>query len=349
MRVLQLGPFAPPHGGVQSNLAAIRDALVDRGISCPVVTLTRAQSPSVDACEIYRPQNAIQFISYLVRLRYDIVHLHIGGSVTLRLLGVTFLCTLIPRCKFVLTFHSGGYASSKVGRTARPWTLRGIVFRRVDRVICVNREIIDLFERFGVAPARTRLIPPYALKVPSGETEIPYDFKRFLETHSPLLVSVGLLEREYNLPMQIEVLGLIRETFAHAGLIMIGSGSQEQDLRRRIEKQSYAEHIMLCGDIEHQVTIHVIAESDLMLRTTAFDGDAISVREALHLGTPVIATDNGMRPEGVHLIPFAHLDELRQAIVERLTEPEQTISQLNDSNEHVLAVLDLYQELLAEK
>ena len=33
----------------------------------------------------------------------------------------------------------------------------------------------------------------------------------------------------------------------------------------------------------------------IFLRTTLYDGDSISVREALHLGVPVIASDNGMR------------------------------------------------------
>ncbi len=47
-----------------------------------------------------------------------------------------------------------------------------------------------------------------------------------------------------------------------------------------------------------------------MLRTTWYDGDAISVREALHFGVPVIASDNGMRPEGTHLIPARDLEAL---------------------------------------
>ena len=349
MRVLQLGPFAPPHGGVQANLAAIREALLRRGMSCPVVTLTRLQNASTDDPEVYRPQNAFQLIRYLVRLRYDIIHLHLGGNLTFRLLVVTFLCVLMPGRKFVLTFHSGGYASSPAGRTAGPFTLRGFVFRRVDRIIGVNHEIIEMFARFGVAPERMRLIPPHALKLPSNETEIPKDLKAFLESHSPVMLSVGLLEREYNLPAQIDVLGLVRKKFPQAGLIMIGSGSEEQDLHHRIAKQTYAQDIMLCGDTDHAITIRVIAESDLMLRTTTYDGDAISVREALHLGTPVIATDNGMRPEGVHLIPTANLEQLHQTIEERLIAPEEVVSQGSDGNENIEAVLDLYQELLSER
>ena len=55
-----------------------------------------------------------------------------------------------------------------------------------------------------------------------------------------------------------------------------------------------------------------------MLRTTWYDGDALSVREALHFGLPVIATDNGMRPAGVRLIPPRDLKELLAAIDDAL-------------------------------
>ena len=44
------------------------------------------------------------------------------------------------------------------------------------------------------------------------------------------------------------------------------------------------------GDVEHPVTLHLINRADILLRTTKFDGDAIAVREALFLETPVIAT-----------------------------------------------------------
>ena len=46
---------------------------------------------------------------------------------------------------------------------------------------------------------------------------------------------------------------------------------------------------------------------------------AVAVREALYIGTPVIATDNGMRPEGVYLIPPADAGRLRDAVCESLS------------------------------
>ncbi|MBV9210508.1 MAG: glycosyltransferase family 4 protein, partial [Acidobacteria bacterium] len=346
MRVLQLGPYPPPHGGVQANLSAIRDALRERGIQSLVITLTRSRKAATDDADVHRPQSALEMLWHLLRLRYDIVHLHIGGNLTTRLLGLTFVCALMPGARSVLTFHSGGYPSSPAGRTARRRSLRGFVFRRLDRIICVNSEIVEMFKKFGVREDRIRLIYPYAVAPASKETEMPEALRSFLESHEPVLISVGLLEPEYNLPMQIEVLGRVRERFPRAGLIMIGSGSIEAELRQLISSRPYADDLMLCGDVEHAVTVGVIAQSDLMLRTTVYDGDSISVREALHLGTPVIATDNGMRPEGVDLIPTASLDALLAAIEKRLTNAAPRAPQARDGMENIEAVLELYQELM---
>ena len=44
MTVLQLGPYPPPHGGVQTNLVAIRDHLRRHGMAATVINLTRHRS-----------------------------------------------------------------------------------------------------------------------------------------------------------------------------------------------------------------------------------------------------------------------------------------------------------------
>ena len=58
---------------------------------------------------------------------------------------------------------------------------------------------------------------------------------------------------------------------------------------------------MLCGDVPHELTLHAITRAAALLRTTRYDGDSIAVREAIAAGTPVVATDNGMRPAGTEL------------------------------------------------
>src|SRR5262249_37088939 len=151
-------------------------------------------------------------------------------------------------------------------------------------------------------------------------------------------LTVGLLEPEYDLFLQIDVLGEILERHPNAGLLIAGSGSLEGKLREHIAGKAYRDHILLYGDMPHEVTLRATVECDLLLRTTLYDGDSVSVREALYLGTPVIATDNGMRPAGVHLIPVQDQGRLRDSILELLASPRPRVA-AGDGQENIRAVV----------
>ena len=101
MKVVQLGPYPPPHGGVQTNLVAIREYLRRHGYPCDVINLTRFRREDGDG--VYYPIGAAALMRLLWRLPADIVHLHFGGDLTPRLLGLALFCTLLPGRKTVLT------------------------------------------------------------------------------------------------------------------------------------------------------------------------------------------------------------------------------------------------------
>ena len=344
MRVLLLGPYPPPHGGVGSNLVSIHELLRKKGLSSQVINITRSRRAEGEG--VLYPRSWLQLLVLLLRLRYDIVHLHIGGNVTPRLLALSLVCCMMPRRKAVLTFHSGGYPASKEGSSARPRSFRGFVFRRFDRIVGVNREIVELFRRFGVPEEKVRLILPHALSSEATARALPERFDGFIRSHRPVLLTVGGLEPEYDCAIQIEALGAVRTKHPSAGLVIVGSGSLEPDLRGTIGSKPYARDILLCGDVPHDDTLLAMRACDVFLRTTRYDGDSIAVREALHLGVPVIATDTGMRPAGVRLIPVADPRALERAIMLQLEQPAVSRGPAESSEENIEAVLALYDELM---
>jgi glycogen synthase len=349
MRVLQLGPYPPPHGGVQTNLVAIRRYLLRRQIPCPVICIVRAIPVAEE--DVYYPRTALQLLRMLFRLRYDVIHFHFGGNLSPRVVGLAAVCCLLPGVKAIMTFHSGGYPSSKPGRSTRRWSLRAIALRRFDRIIAVNQEIVEFLLRLGVEAERVRLIPPHSFTDGGlqGET-LPSSLALFFESHQPVIISVGLLEPEYNLELQIETIGALRARFPQAGLIIVGSGALEADMRASIASKDYASDILLCGDVTHRVTLEAIRKSNVMIRTTLYDGDAVSVREALYLGTPVIATDNGMRPKGVLLVSQSSPDALGRALEQILGESRASRTEPRKPDEHNLeAVFSLYSDLVSKR
>ena len=345
MHVLQLGPYPPPEGGINRNILAIRDELRKDGHRCSVIATSRSTEMS-DEPDVYHPRSAIALLRLLLMVKFDILHLLVGGDVSTRVLALVALCGVLGRGRNVFTLHSGGYPTSAAGIMARKMSIRGFLFRRYQRLIAVNELIAGVFERYGVEKRRIRVIFPFVHRSPDPSIEIPEAIKRFSQHHSPFLLTVGLLEDEYDLFMQIDEMERVLEKFPEAGLMIIGSGSLEPRLRAAIAVKAYADRVLLAGDVEHSVTLNLINDADILLRTTLFDGDAISVREALFLDTPVIATDNGMRPEGVRIIPVhdakALVDEIANWTKRETGKPVRA-----EDNSNIVRVVELYREILS--
>jgi glycosyltransferase involved in cell wall biosynthesis len=344
LRVLQLGPFPPPMGGVQTNLVAIHTLLGERGHTAHVINLTRFRRD--DTAEVFYPHSAAQVLRLLFALRADVVHLHVGGGLPLRLLLLAVACTLLPGRRSVFTFHSGGYPESPEGKSANWWTLRGFVLRRFDRLIAVNRELADVFLRLGAKPGRVRVILPFVLPDRVSADPLPEPLAGFYAAHQPVLVSMGWLEPEYDFQLQISILSKIRQRWPAAGLAILGEGRLRPELEQARLESGAAEHVLLAGDQPHAVALQAIAGAGAFLRTTFYDGDSISVREALHLGTPVVASDNGMRPPGVVLFPARDGAALCDAIDTALAADRPTPGSSGSGRRHIEEILGMYEELV---
>jgi glycosyltransferase involved in cell wall biosynthesis len=203
-----------------------------------------------------------------------------------------------------------------------------------------------MFVNFGLPPAKIRLIFPSSMQAKTPDVMLPETISKFIATHDPVLLTVSGLEPEYDLPLQIEALGYLRKTNPLAGLLIVGAGSLEVELRNRIETASYADHVLLAGDTPHQAVLRVMSLSQILLRTTLYDGDSIAIREALHFGLPVVATDNGMRPKGVTLVPIGDLDGLCREVESALRKPQFRHTSPGADTSNLSAVLRLYEELL---
>jgi glycosyltransferase involved in cell wall biosynthesis len=341
MTVLQFGVFPPPEGGVQSNVKDIYDYLRSKQIRCGVVHLSRHRQ--ADHNDVFYPRTPLAVMKIALSFPANIFHFHLGGQITKELMGLYFFGTCIPGRKKVLTFHSGGYPSWPEAK--RPDPVRNFIFRRFDRVIGVNQQMIDMFLGYGVKRENLRLIPPYALPSEPPPAEIPEAISSFLCGHSPLLLAVCGLRPEYDLPLQINVMERVLRKHPRAGLLILGAGEIEDELRALIASKPWQKSILLYGDLPRGATMNIMARSDLLLRTTWYDGDAISVREALHFSLPVIASDNGMRPPGVALFPARDIDALEKAIDRQLAEPTLPRIPKPPVEENLEAVLELYREL----
>jgi glycosyltransferase involved in cell wall biosynthesis len=116
-----------------------------------------------------------------------------------------------------------------------------------------------------------------------------------------------------------------------AGLVICGvAGDINPVLWREVERliahHKLADRICIVDDLPHEQFLAALKRSSLYLRTPTSDGVASSVLEALAMGIPVVAAENGTRPNGT--INYAPTDgkSMADAIDNVLSNRDEVIA-----------------------
>jgi glycosyltransferase involved in cell wall biosynthesis len=314
MKLLLVGPYPPPHGGISVHVASAHRLLERSGATCRVLDCGGHRERSTGA-----PARAAARVRLLQQVRSHAasgftVHAHANGHSPrswLLLLGCGLAAQRAPGR--VLTLHSG--LVPRFLRTASAGTraLVRLALRRYDRVLCANDAIRAAVEPLGRHGSRARTLPAY-LSAPPAEVELPRDLERWLSGRRPLLCTALFFRPEYGFDLLVAAVERLRASHPSLGCLVLGGGDEAEPARERLRARGLERAVLLAGDVDHDSCLALMSRSDLFVRPTLADGDALSVREALALGVPVVASDAGHRPPGVVLFPCGDLEALVAAL-----------------------------------
>jgi glycogen synthase len=290
MKILLIGEFPPPHGGISVHVAGIHKELTAAGIPCRVLDTSRVRHPA-------------KFSAALLRAVSQgwTPHLHTNGHNRKSWL-VALACGLAGRARRggVLTLHSGlaprylgGASLWKRWCAARTCSLYG-------RVLCVSPAIQHSVILLGVPRERTEITPAY-LPVSMPHLPLNAELLAWTEARRPLLSTALFFRPEYGFELLVAGLSKFRARHPRFGCIVMGSGERQAEARKLVKDSGLENNLLLLGDVQHETCLELMSRSDVFLRPTLEDGDSISVREALSLGVPVVASRIGNRPAGAIL------------------------------------------------
>jgi glycosyltransferase involved in cell wall biosynthesis len=128
--------------------------------------------------------------------------------------------------------------------------------------------------------------------------------------HKPLLSTVLFFRPEYGFDLLVAGLARLKRLHPSVGCLVMGTGEQRAEAGKRVRESGLEESVLLLGDVNHDACLALISACDLFLRPTLEDGDSISVREALSLGVPVVASRVGTRPPGAILFQAGDVEDM---------------------------------------
>lgn len=167
-------------------------------------------------------------------------------------------------------------------------------YRFFDRIVSVSEETrqVNLRNLAAFYPAPEAAVTVRNVIVPAQirarATEAPPEGLDLPKVR-PFFVMAGRLSPEKAQGRAIRALGLLRRQGREAGLILMGDGPLEEELRAEALRAGVEDLVVFAGHVSNPFPI--VAQSDCFVLSSDYEGQPMVLLEALTLGKPVIATD----------------------------------------------------------
>lgn len=339
--ILFMGPYSAV-GGVSVHIKRLSSLLT----STYEVSFVDESPLEYTKGEVFniRSKNIFQYLK-LVR-KADVIHIHSGVSV-LRIFHI--LTAFFFGKKSIVSYHTIYNLPSKkaifINRLVLPFT---------NKVICVTEEISNILK-----PKNGLVLPAFVPPLIEKEPELPEIVSAVIEKNKEKKIIVSNAFRLdlhqgtdlYGMDLLLDVARKIKtENLDYKIIFIVADSYDEAGLFKK-----YAEIIKI-ENLENEISllpkpisfVKLMQKSDVVIRATASDGDALTVREALFLNKPIIASNVTERPEGTILFKNRNSIDLFQKIKETLenginhTFASEDVSK-NDNSFYLKTYTEIYE------
>lgn len=249
--------------------------------------------PMGQAHKLFRDALAIRGL--IRRLKPDVLHSH-GSQDTWALVLANRILPGASRIPHVRTRHNTKRVPYNVVN-------RYLMRRGIDGLIVVAPEILDRYQRFiqdgSLDPSRVTVIPaPLRPDFLAGGAPDPGKLRRTLDAApTDLLVGSAVrLHRDKGLDHLLAAAALLAQENVPLRVVLAGDGPAEASLREQAERLGISERVHFVGF--RSDVAHVLAGLDIaVLPSVDCDASSGMLKEALVVGTPVVATRLGAASE----------------------------------------------------
>ncbi len=344
MQISIVGSYPPPHGGQSVHIQNLARFL--RSCGDDVRIFNTGSNKSIAGEGVLNVKSSLDLLWQTLRRAEGIVHLHVATPVDLNKLLPAGAAAIVRRLPLVVSVHSGDAARRLESAPARARRLSRAVLRRAAKVLCVNSSIATAIESF-VGRGNVVVVPPHSVEF--SPVVLPAEIAEFVREHRPAIVCIGLFEPTYGFDEAIRALPKIREGLPRAGLMLVGDPRDSAAARELIDRLGLASVVSICGNMSHEECLTLMSSAALFLRPTLYDGDSLSVREALALGIPVVATQTDFRPEGVVLYRQDQPGALASTVSAVLEQSRPQAERAAARNENLESVRQIYMDAIGRR
>ena len=279
MRVLMLGPARSVHGGISGVVNNYYEAGLDRKVELYYI------GTMVDGSKVKKLFKAgCAYMQFLIRLpRYEIVHVNVASDVSYVRKSFFIKATKRAGKKIVIHQHGGDFEGYYAGLSEKGKEKVRKVLSMGDAFLALTPVAKTFFEKL-IEPDKITILPNSIQIKDSGQKE--YGKQK--------LLFLGRICKEKGIRELFNVMPALKEKFPDV-MLYLGGVWEDPELEALAEKQK--DCITYLGWISGSEKEKYLEECDIFVLPTYFEGQPVSVLEAMAYSCGVVASKVGGIPQ----------------------------------------------------
>lgn len=339
--ILFIGPLPPPAGGISIHIKRLSE-LLKNDYNFEYIDESNPVKPG------FFNIRSLNLFKYLARVtKTDLVFIHSGNHI-LRCFHIV-MSKLFFR-KIILTIHAYPFKNKKLVKY-----FEEIIYRQADKIILVNANLADKIKLPQQnCIVQNAFLPPLMETEQELPAEIQAWIKKVKNGRKTIMCAnawqLEIFENEdlYGLDMCIEAVRRLKKNgFSVAFIFNVASTDKLRDTylkyQASIKELALTEDFLLIN--ERLSFVKLIEKANIVLRPTNTDGDALTVREALFLGKPVVASDVVERPAGATLFKTRDVEDMVVKLAQLMNKGILSENSKNESKDYYY---EFYKNLIEE-
>lgn len=353
MKVLQVGALPNPIVGISIHVERLSLACHEIGIQVEVFDPHSGRKKMrILPFRVVRPNsnplvNLASLLFHLLKFDGEVIHFHSSRMGNFLKAAPAFIW--LSKAKKIISVH-GSFQHSWQDYNSFQRFLTKLFLKRANHIIVGNESIKFLMvHQMGVQPSQISIIPFF---LPPSEGDFKratqngqrfLEAKAFIEKYPRCALICGSFDKLYGFHTLVDA---IREYQIYdIGFIFVFYSRANQEYRDFILKNvNYLPNIKVFEDLFNNEFLSILRNVDLFIRASSQDGDSIALREAIHLGKRVIATDAVTRPEGCLLFRYGDANGLASKILEAVKDEKTGICE--NAPSYFEKIYNIYDKLL---
>lgn len=171
--------------------------------------------------------------------------------------------------------------------------LARFILPRADGVRVVRQKIAqDVVERFHIAKEKVTVLPVFVDIKKIRDYPITINLRVLYPQWEKIILVSSRLSPEKRVDRAIRVVSKVIEKFPNTGLVILGKGSEEDALKRLVQKMKLEKNVVFAG--WHDDVSAYYKTASVFLHCSQFEGYGMVLVEAASVGCPIVTTEVGV-------------------------------------------------------